>query len=88
MTVYLRHRVEGIEAWSRVVSKATSSRSVSLLLEELIPETRYEVQASLDADFGEQKGTFFTTEEKGPSISGLTGEEITTSGVTNRRVHS
>ena len=82
MTVYLRHRVEGGEGWSRVVSKTTSSRSVSLLLEELIPETRYEVQASLNADFGEQKGTFFTTEEKGPSISGLTSEEITTGGVT------
>ncbi len=82
MTVYLRHRIEGSEGWSRVASKATSSRSVSLLLEGLIPETRYEVQASLNADFGEQKGTFFTTEEKGPSISGLTSEEITTDGVT------
>ncbi len=77
MTIYLRYRTEMDQAWGTVISKAASSRTASLLIEELMPETRYEIQVSLHADFEAAEGSFFTTEEIAPSVSGLELREIT-----------
>lgn len=82
MTVYLRYRAEMEEAWSGIISKTVSSRSASLVLERLMPETMYEVQVSLNSDFPELEAGFFTTEEMGPSVSGIKVEDITESSAT------
>ena len=79
MTVYLRYRVEGSGVWSRVISKTASSRSATLLIEHLMPATRYEVEASVDATFSNFETSFFTTEAAKPSIAGMLAEDITAS---------
>lgn len=82
MAVYVRYRVDGSGAWSRVISKNTSSRSATLLIEHLTPATRYEVEASLDATFNHFETSFFTTEEAKPSITGILAEDVTASSAT------
>ena len=82
MTVFLRYRAEMEEAWKGVISKTISSRNASLVIERLMPETRYEVDVSLNADFEEMKTGFFTTEEMGPSVSGMAVEDITENSAT------
>ena len=80
MTVYLRYRAHTSDAWSQVVSRTASSRSANVVLEGLTPETTYEVQASLIANFEEPGTAFFTTEEKAPSVSKIAVEDISETG--------
>ena len=82
MTVYLRYRAETDQAWNQVISKTVSSRTATLSLEQLVPETRYEVQVSLSAEFQESETDFFTTLEPAPSVSGMEVEDITESSAT------
>ena len=82
MTIYLRYRAEMEQAWSRVISKTAASRAASLLLEQLMPETMYEVQVSLHADFEKSETAFFTTEEMEPSVSGLEVKDVTEASAT------
>ena len=77
MTIYLRYRAELDKEWSKTISKPAKSRAASLAMGQLEPDTRYEVQVSLKSDFEAPEGSFFTTEEMAPNVSGLELREIT-----------
>ena len=77
MTGYLRYRVQGEATWVGPEVRTTSSSPWRITLMDLLPSTVYEVEASLDGEFGDSMSTTFTTAEKGPTVSRLGGGSVT-----------
>ena len=76
-TVHLQYRVEGTSAWSiPALTESTEDGSVDILMTGLDADTRYEVQASLDSEFGESVSDTFAT-LRYPSLSGIDVTDIT-----------
>ena len=76
-TVHLRYREFGESQWSTAQTRTTIGDSTTFNLSTLGPRTTYEVQASLESDFGISKFAVFTTLSPDPSISGVHVGSIT-----------
>ena len=81
-TVYLRFREFGESQWSTAQTKTTTGASAAFNLTGLDPRTIYEVQASLDIEFGTSKYAVFTTLSPDPSVSGVSVGSITQTSAT------
>ena len=81
-TVLLRYREFGETQWSTAQTKTTTGASAVFNLTGLDPRTTYEVQASLDIEFGASKYAVFTTLSPDPSVSGVSVGSITQTSAT------
>ena len=70
-TVHLRYREFGETKWNTAQTKTTTGANAAFNLTGLDPRTTYEVQASLDSEFGTAKYAVFTTLSPDPSVSGV-----------------
>ena len=89
VTVYLRNRETPNGDWSAIQNKTTATDVAEFTLSDLMPDTEYEVEVSLDNGFSLSQSTTFTTEAmtsrpRSPvvRVSGLFAEDITPSSVT------
>ena len=81
-TMHLRYREFGETEWSTAQAKTTTGASAVFNLTGLDPRTTYEVQASLDIEFGTSKYAVFTTLSPDPSVSGVSVGSITQTSAT------
>ena len=81
-TVLLRYREFGESQWSTAQTKTTTGASAAFNLTGLDPRTTYEVQASLDIEFGTSKYAVFTTLSPDPSVFGVSVGSITQTSAT------
>ena len=81
-TVHLRYREFGETKWNTAQTKTTTGASAAFNLTGLDPRTTYEVQASLDIEFGTSKYAVFTTLSPDPSVSGVSVGSITQTSAT------
>ena len=81
-TMHLRYREFGETEWSTAQAKTTTGASAVFNLTGLGPRTTYEVQASLDIEFGTSKYAVFTTLSPDPSVSGVSVGSITQTSAT------
>ena len=81
-TVHLRYREFGETEWNTAQTKTTTGASAAFNLTGLDPRTTYEVQASLDIEFGTSKYAVFTTLSPDPSVSGVSVGSITQTSAT------
>ena len=81
-TVLLRYREFGESQWSTAQTKTTTGASAAFNLTGLDPRTTYEVQVSLDIEFGASKYAVFTTLSPDPSVSGVSVGSITQTSAT------
>ena len=81
-TVHLRYREFGESQWNTAQTKTTTGASAAFNLTGLDPRTTYEVQASLDIEFGTSKYAVFTTLSPDPSVSGVSVGSITQTSAT------
>lgn len=81
-TVHTRYRTTAPQGeWSDAQETTSSTSAASISLSGLVADTEYEVEASLDADFGRAESVTFTT-VRHPSISNLEVEDETKSSAT------
>ena len=77
MKAYLRLRVEGTGTWGKPKSRTTSTARVSFSVSDLIPETMYEVEASLDRDFPTDTTVqAFLMTQPNPKLSKVAVEDV------------
>ena len=81
-TVHLRYREFGETKWNTAQTKTTTGANAAFNLTGLDPRTTYEVQASLDSEFGTAKYAVFTTLSPDPSVSGVSVDSITQTSAT------
>ena len=81
-TVLLRYREFGESQWSTAQTKTTTGARAAFNLTGLDPRTTYEVQVSLDIEFGASKYAVFTTLSPDPSVSGVSVGSITQTSAT------
>ena len=81
-TVHLRYREFGETKWNTAQTKTTTGANAAFNLTGLDPRTTYEVQASLDSEFGTAKYAVFTTLSPDPSVSGVSVGSITQTSAT------
>ena len=81
-TVHLRYREFGETKWNTAQTKTTTGANTAFNLTGLDPRTTYEVQASLDSEFGTAKYAVFTTLSPDPSVSGVSVGSITQTSAT------
>ena len=81
-TMHLRHREFGETEWSTAQTKTTTGANAAFNLTGLDPRTTYEVQASLDSEFGTAKYAVFTTLSPDPSVSDVSVDSITQTSAT------
>ena len=89
VTVYLHNRETPNGDWSAIQNKTTATDVAEFTLSDLMPDTEYEVEVSLDNGFSLSQSTTFTTEAmtsrpRSPvvRVSGLFAEDITPSSAT------
>ena len=89
VTVYLRNRETPNGDWSAIQNKTTATDVAEFTLSDLMSDTEYEVEVSLDNGFSLSQSTTFTTEAmtsrpRSPvvRVSGLFAEDITPGSVT------
>ena len=81
-TVYLRFREFGESQWSTAQTRTTTDASAAFNLIGLDSGITYEVQASLDIEFGTSKYAVFTTLSPDPSVSGVSMGSISQTSAT------